>query len=230
MKRRTACFGLARPTLQRAAQQPQALAHGAAAVAYPSDGGRDGPADLTRGGRQPAHRVPAQPGIGRKADIGLDDGRVHPHGPRSQPPFAARLNDQVADQCVHDPRTQAPGELAHRRFVRRTLVQRQQTEAAQMQRVRDLPHQRLVPPASAVLDDQQPHVDRHRQRRPAPIAGRDVPMLMERLEHRGVGQQRVESTQSSGKAMASGGSKLPRSVATGCEGVSRSMAASGGAW
>jgi hypothetical protein len=61
-----------------------------------------------------------------------------------------------------------------------------------MQRVRDLAHQRLVAPAGAVLDDHQPQVDRHRQRRSTLIAGRPVPVALERLEDRRIGQQRVE--------------------------------------
>ena len=67
-----------------------------------------------------------------------------------------------------------PSELPHGRLVRHPLIDRDQTEPPQMQRVRHLPHQRLIAPAGALLDHHQPHERRHRDRRP-PTSARPPP-------------------------------------------------------
>ena len=62
-----------------------------------------------------------------------------------------------------------PGELPDGRLVRHPLIDPDQTEPPQMQRVRHLPHQRLIAPAGALLDHHQPH------ERAIAIVGRPCP-------------------------------------------------------
>jgi hypothetical protein len=72
------------------------------------------------------------------ADVGLDDRRVDPRRASSEACLAQRLLDHHPGDVLDDVGAQPAGELAHRRLVRHALVDRDQTEAPQVQRVRDL--------------------------------------------------------------------------------------------
>ena len=88
------------------------------------------------------------------------------HRPRPKPLLPRRLDDQRARQLAHRLRAEPARELADRRLVRHPLRQRDPAEPPQMDRVRDLRHQRPIPPAVALLEHHQPHIGLHRDRRP----------------------------------------------------------------
>ena len=92
-----------------------------------------------------------------------------------EPRLALGLGDHHPRDLLHHLGPEPPGELADRRLVRHPLIDRDQTEPPQMQRVRHLAHQRLVAPAGALLDHHQPHERCHRDRRPPPLARRRAP-------------------------------------------------------
>ena len=159
---------------------PGAVAHRAGDPAQPSPGraraipdrGALG-ADLRRQlaplpGQRP-DPVGRQPRVGRIANVGLDHGRVDPRRPRTKALLSPGLPNQLARELVHHLGPQPARQLAHGRLVGHPLGQSQPAEAPQMDRVRYLAHQRLVPPPAPVLEHHQPHVGLHRQRRPPPI-------------------------------------------------------------
>lgn len=121
---------------------------------------------LVRLARQRVGGVIGQADVGPIAHVGIDDGRVDPCRADSEallPRRAGRGRDHAPADLLDDLGPQAPRELADRRLIRHPLAERQQTEPSQVQRVRHLPHERLITPARAVLDDHQAHepVDRH---------------------------------------------------------------------
>jgi hypothetical protein len=145
--------------------------------------------------RQRPRAVQAQRRIARIAHIGFDDRRVDPHGPGLKACLAPGLCDHTARQLLDHDSSESAGQLAHSRLVRHALPQRDQTEAAQVQRVRDLAHQRLVSPSRALLDHHQAHIDLHRDRRATLRNGLRAPMRRDRLHHSRIAQQRIQSRQ-----------------------------------
>src|SRR5579871_1683854 len=61
-----------------------------------------------------------------------------------------------------------------------------------MQRVRDLPDERLITPPRALLDDHQPHEQRHRDRRPPMPTRRHLPPPSDRRQKRRIAQQLIK--------------------------------------
>lgn len=112
----------------------------------------------------------------------------------------AGVPDQLPNQIVDERRAQTTRQLAHRGFVRDALVDREQTEAAQVEGVADLSHEGLVAPPGPVLDHHQAQVDGHRDRGSAVVAGCPVPVRAERLEHGVAVQELVEPGQILGQA------------------------------
>jgi hypothetical protein len=134
----------------------------------------------------------ASPASDRVADVGLDHGRVDPHRPCRKAGLALRLTNHHPGELGDDLGAQPADQLADGRLVRHPLGQRDEAEPAQVQRVRHLPDQRLVPPASALLDHHQPHEAAHRDGRPAMAASGQRPDLLDRGQQPPVDQQPVQ--------------------------------------
>ena len=139
--------------------------------------------------------VSGQSGVAAVAHVGLHNGGIDPHRPPDEMPLAGRLVDHCAGDLVDDLGTQAARQLADRRLVRHPLAQRDPAEAAQANRVRDLPDQRLIAPPSPRLDHHHPHVAVHRDRRSPGAARADRPCLADRREQRRIVQQHVQRGQ-----------------------------------
>ena len=130
--------------------------------------------------------------VRRPAHIGLNDRRVDPHRARHKPLLAHRATDQDTRDFVDHLWPQTPGELANRRLVRHRCRQRQPDKPPQVKRIRDLPDQRLIAPASPLLDHHQPHEQRHRDRRTATITRCRLPLLSDRRQQRRIAQQLIQ--------------------------------------
>ena len=194
-------LGLPGAAAHRARQRPQPAPGRARAIPDRGALGADLGRQLAPLPRQRPDPVGRQPRVGRIANVGLDHGRVDPRRPRTKPLLPPRLLNQLARELVHHLRPQPAGQLAHRRLVGHPLGESQPAEAPQMDRVRHLAHQRLVPPPAAVLEHHQPHVGLHRQRRPPAIrelAGLPkLPLPPDRDRHQQlrIGQQLVQPGQ-----------------------------------
>ena len=167
---------------KRAGHRPHAAADRSRAIPHMPRVPADLRQKLARLARQHPSRVERQPRVGRVAHVRLDHGRVDPDRPRPEPLLPPGLVDHHPGDLVHHLGAEPARQLAHRRLVRRPLPQRDQTEAAQMQRVRHLPHQRLIPPAGPLLDHHQPHIRRHRDRRPAMSPRLLLPVRLDRRQ------------------------------------------------
>ena len=184
----------------RACQRPELAAHRPGAVpdrgALLADLGRE----LATLPRERSDAGVRQSRVGRIFHVGFDHGRVDPRRARPEPLLPPGLLNQLARDLVHDLRPQPAGQLADRRLVRHPVAHPDPAEAAQMDRVRHLPHQRLVPPAAAVLDDHQPHVGFHRDRRPAPPRARPRVSASSRSHRTAIGASSPGSASSSSSA------------------------------
>jgi hypothetical protein len=176
-----------------AADQPQPSADRPRAVLHPPRAGTGDGRGADALARQPPRAVKGQGGVRGPPDIGLNDGRVAAHRPRREAPFALRLGDQHARDLLDHFRAKAADELADRRLVRHRRRQRQPAKAPQMQRVRDLADQRLITPTGALLDHHHAHEQRHRDRRPATLARRDLPARGDWGQQRRIAQQLVQT-------------------------------------
>ncbi len=145
--------------------------------------------------RESADALEREHRIGGVADVRFDHGRVDPRSARPKARLALSFGDHDPGDLLHNRGAQPPSELSDRRLVRHALVDRDQTEPPQMQRVRDLPDERFVAPAGACLDHHQPHEHRHRDRRPAAIARRALPHRRDRRQQHRVGQDPIQSRQ-----------------------------------
>ena len=206
----------------RARQRPELAAHRLGAIPDRGPLLLDLDRELASLPRQRPHTIGREPRVGRIAHIGLDHGRVDPRGPRAEPLLPPGFLNHLACDLVHDLRTQPAGEFADRRLVRHSLGQSQPAEAAQMDRVRHLPHQRLVPPPGAVLDDHQPHIHLHRNRRSPPprrrasLGQQPLPPHSDRQQQPGICEQLVQRREIVGQGFHLRGQDLvPQRLRTG---------------
>jgi hypothetical protein len=159
--------------------------------------GKKPPSSATSRGRR-ARRSSSAAVVGsRSGSLGepicVAAGRMRPRRPRDEAPLARRRgSDDHATDLVDHFGPQSPHELAHRRLIRDAFDERDLTEPAQMQRVRNLAHQRLIAPPRALLDDHQPDEHRHRDRRPATSTRGLSPRPLDRLQQRRVARQPVQ--------------------------------------
>jgi hypothetical protein len=152
MKMRSGASGASASSLafvrsRRRGQPPAARARAA--------GARRGSAAAARSREHP-HPARRRAGVGRAADFRLHHRRVDPDRPRPEARLPLRLPDHQAGKLGHRLRPQPPGQLADRRLVRQPPVERDQAEAAQMQRVGNLAQQRLVAPSGATFPEHRP--------------------------------------------------------------------------
>jgi len=192
-------LGLAGAPRKRARDRPHRLADRARSVAHLRGGALDDPGQLGSLAHQGLGALQGEHRIRRVADIGLDHRRIDPHRPSVKARLALGLGDYQPGDLVDRLGPQPPRQLSDRRLVGHAPVDRDQTEPPQMQRVRDLPHQRLVAPPRPLLDHHQPHIGVHRDRR-APMPrrraprhlGLGLPVRRDRRQQVRIAQQRVD--------------------------------------
>jgi hypothetical protein len=138
--------------------------------------------------RDPSDALGQQTRVGGVLDVSRDHGRV-----RTQPThvdhtrFDPHRDDLRVDR-VDSRRAATGGDLHQRRRVRCSLTKRDPTEPQPRQRVRHLAAQRLEPEPIAVLQEHQPQIRLHRDRRPTEHRIEPSP---ERLEEPRIVQQHI---------------------------------------
>ena len=181
---------------QRAVEGAQALVHRPRAVDHPRGDGAGEHPRAGAGARARAGRVGGKAKVGGIAHVCLEHGGIDAGGAgHKAPPARGRLADQGSADLLDHLGSEASDELSDRRLVRHPLGQRDQAEAAQVQRVRDLAHERLIAPARALLDEHQAHEAIHRDRRPPAPCRRPIPGARDRLEERRARKQSIERRQ-----------------------------------
>ena len=189
----------------RAADQPQPAADRPRAIPHPPRALADQRRELARPrARAPAPRRAPAPSRSDSAR------RPRPRSSRSSPPAAAnrfsRLAFSISTRVISST-TSAPSRRVSLRTVDSSGTRRQRdpAEAAQMQRVRHLAHQRLIAPAGALLDHHQPHKHRHRDRRPPPLARCRLPAAAIGANNSGSPNSTSSPARSSGSSRTSTG-------------------------
>ena len=187
---------LAGPPPQRPPKRPQAPADGPAPIVDVSEPLAGHLGQATGGPGQEPDAGRGESGVGRIADVGLDDRRVDPERPGSEAPLPDGELDDLPGELRDELGPQAPGELADGRLVGHRVAEREQAETPQVERIGDLPDEGRIAPAGPRLDDHQPDIRGHREGRPPGRLGvaarRCVALPPERPERRHEGRVREE--------------------------------------
>ena len=132
-----------------------------------------------------------------------------------EPPLTRRrVGDHRPRDLLDHLRPESPDELAQGRLIRQALGQRDPTKPPQMQRVRDLPDQRLIAPARALLDHHQPQQPLDRDRRPPEVARRRIQAASTGASNAGSANSPSSAARSAGNSRTSTGNPRSNSDST----------------
>lgn len=162
-------LGLAGPAPEDPGHRPQPAPDRSAPVADVASLDIGRVSEASRGAGEQPGTGRRKAGIGRVADVGLDDRGVDPDRAGAKAALPGSELDHAPDQLGHELGPEAAGHLAHGRLVGHRIGERDhadQAEAPQVERIGHLARERLVSPAGACLEHHQPDVAGHRDRRP----------------------------------------------------------------